>query len=496
MLKGEPKTLSEAWGVTSKAIRRAGAVDVTLNCDTRLFVDPLLLASSKNLTFRKCAADTYRRRFTTVIKLLRPATGVDHAGWKAAEKQLSFPEMRLTHLGYSSGKTGSGFGEFLTASLMTAAKEVIEIGVDDPDLFMALALFEKDVGADRISDMTCTVILPCLVAFTQDVAKKLRIPLKKFSLKEIGDKPTLLPANPINKKEPIVLVPHDIVRDLPVASDWDSVSSAAQENQDLRDAVNKQIGDIWAAKTKRDRVKYRPALLASKKGFESFLDLVRTAADEPYDVDADHNGELYPSDVKPLLETQFPLELKGYARGKLKAKDVDDIVVSLIKQFKALIEDNGMWSLLWNEKTGKSKRKAKREQASQLLFFAACKKYCDDNDLDISPEADAGRGPVDFKLSYGSRAKVLVEVKKSTNTKLPDGYTEQLEAYKKAEKVKHAHYVVIDVHGLKTAKKEQLKKLQAAAKKQGCASTLWFIDAMPKASASKLKRAAPASDDE
>ena len=61
---------------------------------------------------------------------------------------------------------------------------MIQLGVEDPDLFVALALFEDNVGADRISDMTTRIILSCLIVFSQDVAKKLGILLAEFEIAE------------------------------------------------------------------------------------------------------------------------------------------------------------------------------------------------------------------------------------------------------------------------------------------------------------------------
>lgn len=60
------------------------------------------------------------------------------------------------------------------------------------------------------------------------------------------------------------------------------------------------------------------------------------------------------------------------------------------------------------------------------------KNYISANDLDISFEPDAGRGPVDFKVSRGGD-KTIVEIKLSTNTQYLHGYEEQVEEYGKAE---------------------------------------------------------------
>jgi len=486
MLRLEPITFSAAFGLPSAAVLRAGAVDVTLNCDTKLFVDPLLLAEATDKKFRRCASAAYQKRFEFVIKLLKASKAEGDKAWRAAKRELSFPEMRYTHLGYSGGRTGSGFGSLLTDGLVKSAKEVIELGIEDPDLFVALALFEDKVGADRISDMTTQIILPCLVSFTQDVAKALGVPLREFTINELPNLKLELPLNPcLDGKEPVLLVPHDVVRDLPVASDWDSVGSAARETQDIRDRVNAQIGDIWSANTKNEKKLFRERLVTSKKSFETFLEVLRRAADEPYDIEVDHNGELYPSDVRREIARSYPLDLQAYSARNLSIDEADEVVRSIILQFQRVVETNGLWRLLWNEKLDKPRR----EKAAQQVFFAVANSYCVANNLDLTPEANAGEGPVDFKMSSGNDSKILVEIKKSSNSALVTGYTDQLEIYKESEQTKRAHYVIVDVGGLNEAKRRGLTQARAAAQANGDpASEIWYVEGTPKESASKRVR--------
>lgn len=77
----------------------------------------------------------------------------------------------------------------------------------------------------------------------------------------------------------------------------------------------------------------------------------------------------------------------------------------------------------WDSK----KSKPRPESMSQMLFYMIASVYCKINNLDITPEAETGRGPVDFKVSSGFSDRVLVEVKLSSNPGLLHGYTTQLE---------------------------------------------------------------------
>ena len=134
---------------------------------------------------------------------------------------------------------------------MRTAREIIELGVEDPDLFIAISLFEEGMGPDRISDMVTNIILEDLIAFNRRILSKLSIPTQTF---EINESSAQLACNPFEStKAPILLVPKDVLRDLPTARDWSEVGAAAKKNMSIRNKVSKQIGKIWEAKTRKDK---------------------------------------------------------------------------------------------------------------------------------------------------------------------------------------------------------------------------------------------------
>jgi hypothetical protein len=112
--------------------------------------------------------------------------------------------------------------------------------------------------------------------------------------------------------------------------------------------------------------------------------------------------------------------------------------------------------------------------------------YCKANDLDITPEADTGNGPVDFKVSLGFAGRVVVEIKLSRNGKLVAGYTRQLETYKTAEETIKGYYVVIDVGQMGEKVKALMAIKNLAAGRGEATSPIIFIDGLRKPSASKL----------
>ena len=66
--------------------------------------------------------------------------------------------------------------------------------------------------------------------------------------------------------------------------------------------------------------------------------------------------------------------------------------MAVIGIFKDWVENNRGWAEIQNAPT------KKREKAVQRFMHLGAKYYVDVNDLDISCEADEGRGPVDVKM--------------------------------------------------------------------------------------------------
>ena len=129
-----------------------------------------------------------------------------------------------------------------------------------------------------------------MIKFNEKVIKALNIPTEQFVIKGIT---TELPRNPKElKKTPIILVPKDVLRELPVANDWDQVCQSAAENAELRDKVNCLIGEIWKAKVRKDKEKLRESALASAEAFSTFLNVIHGIDPDTYDFENDPEGIL------------------------------------------------------------------------------------------------------------------------------------------------------------------------------------------------------------
>lgn len=156
------------------------------------------------------------------------------------------------------------------------------------------------------------------------------------------------------------------------------------------------------------------------------------------------------------------------------------VVEEIIAQFRFLIEHRRLSEELFYH------GRPRPEKSGQRLFFAVAYAYCKANNIDLTPEADTGNGPVDFKLSAGFAGRVLVEIKLSTNSKLVTGYTKQFERYRTAEETAAGYCVVLDV-GQMGQKHERLLEARNAAVLAGQrVSPIEIIDGTRRKSASKL----------
>lgn len=471
----KPATLATEFGVSERKLAALGVTNVSLNTDTRLFIDPMLLAESAHSEMSAAGRSAYDDHFRKIIKLLKASKARGDVAWRAAERLFHFSEISWTCLGYGSTVHGSGFGAELRGTTLDTASQIIEMGVEDVDLFMVLALFEEGIGPDRISDMTTNVILDNLIAFTERTASKLKIVRTAYQTNH-GQLHT--PTNPFTGG-PLVFVPTDVVRDLPVACDWSDISRVVSENEQLRDRVNNSIGAIWASMTRKEKRQLKQAALRSKAAFNEMLALIRQVDTTPYNFSDDRNGETFWSSLGEKLEANYPVDLARFANRKLDAAAVQSVVTDILKQFRELVENKGIWKELWTD-SGEHRK----EKAAQRLFFVIAYAYCKANNLDISPEADSGNGPVDFKVSCGFHGKVVVELKLSAGN-VVHGYEKQLEVYKRADDTEYGIFLLIDV-GNMGKKYSRIQQLRNDAQRRGeSTSLIWYVDATQKPSASK-----------
>lgn len=473
-----PTTFSAHFGVKQAKVDALGVFDPTLAVDTKLFIDPLLFRKSRHKEICVEAVKEYRQHFETVIKFLAASEEPEDVAWRTARGLLEFHELPGTCLGYGANSiAGSGFGCQLTERVLRTGKEIVDLGIRDPDLFPAMALFEVKIGADRISDMATNVVKKALAAFNKRVLEELGLHGEIFDMDGVSAEFLVNPFQP--RRTPIILAPCDVLRKLPIARDWDGIADAAHKTEVIRRRVNTHIAQIWARKTRRDKARLREQALASREAFQTLLDAIHGVPPRAYDASADPDGLILWARKGKAYAERFPLALQ-LRRPVKSVEAVYDVVKAIIARFRQLVENKGL-----NRELYKENRKPRHESTAQHLFFAIAYCYCEASNLDISPEVDTGSGEIDFKLSQGFDARVLVEVKLSTNSKLVSGYRTQLETYKKAEQPTRAVYLIIDVGSIGLKYKRLVAERNAARARDEPLSEIEMVDGKIKPTASK-----------
>lgn len=469
-----PILFSKYFGISPNIIAAAGLIDPFLNVDTPLFIDPVLLEKSGNTVISTSAVDRFRYHFEILVRMLSISEEKDDAAWKGARRQIDLSEPPENGLGYGgSGRSGNSRPRDIREAILQTSKEIISLGVKDPDMISLMGFFEGNVGPDTISDLTTTVIMEDLAAITEAFCLENEVPLF----------PSLISGNhklPRFKRSskhaiPIVLVPEDIVNELPIANDWSDIEYVAMENARIRDRVNLLLGSIIHPTVVDRKHALRNAVLESPEVFNCFLSAVKANVSS-YDPNLDALGYYR---LKNIIASDLPgLKQASHYDLKLGPSEIIRIVRDTVEQFKRHVEVGNLWEELWIGD------KQKKERASQLIYYAIADAFCKANDLDISPEANMGGGPIDFKFSSGYSARVLVEMKKSGGA-VKHGYEKQLEFYKGASQTEFALFVIIDYGDLGRKLDEILSIRKARLNAGQRASEIVVIDARRKKSSSK-----------
>lgn len=469
--------LSEYFGIPKSVFKRKGIFDAIIGVDSGFYLDPTLLKNTRIPEFKGAYAKV-EEHYKKVFSLLKFASA-NHSlkAWNQAIRLCALQEPRGIFLGY--GKTsGRGVGKKLAEQLLISAEKIWKMGIDDPQVIALLGILEEGFGADRISDMTLNIIQENLLAYTHRMVET--IPLKhSIPLKYKNGKIYKLPINPLNRREPLLLIPTNLLRALPASNEhiWDSFD----ENQELRQRVNEILGSSLQ-KAPKNYVK--TTVLSSKDKVLDFLEAFKNLVLSGYDFESDPEVKQRWLELGEALVKQYPLELK--VPKVATSEDIKEVIRKIIWQFKLVIENHG-----WAKYLYKPDESVHNEEFIQKLFLAVAISHCKANDLDISPETDQGSGAIDFKISRGFKQKFLVELKWDKNKKLIEGYTRQLPRYAQCEETANCFFVVVEV-SQNGKNLKNLQKVYYAQKEQGIKQPeLFIIDGKIKPSASKLKRESP-----
>ena len=450
-----------------KSLAEFGIFDALIDKDSNFFINIIRLKISTVPEF----IDAYNHLnsfFSDIATLLdaADAPAISDKMYKSARKRFVFHEVNGINLGFSESTSGAGWGKKLSDKVLADAYQIVKKGIKQPEIFHLVSLFEENVAGDRLSDMIATIIEADIKKYTKRMMYELGInpeTRKGLQFSEDG-----FVVNPF-KKCPILMLPEEILHELPIAIDWDDIGRVALENDFIRREIRDEIGAEWIKWASSEQKDYlfkhifmhpdvcRRVIDGYKKEDLAALDL-RT------------DPEYYAAVLfKTIKETESFAKTKNQLNSFEASMDV-------IKIFKDWTENNRGWAEIQN---APSKNK---EKSIQRAIHLGAKYYLQENDLDVSFECDAGSGALDIKISRGLD-KTITEIKLSSNGQYLHGYETQIELYGKAENTEKLIYVFIDI-GNPRRRKLLIERHEADVRKGIKCPELVIIDARARAAAS------------
>lgn len=455
--------------------------DTILDADTELFVDPFLIFQESGKPWGD-AHDRIIEHFNHAFMLIAKGNRKPESlAYKKALDLLIFTEPQELCLGYTStGTAGLGSGHGYAGIIASAISAAIGRGVEHPSHFEELGILHEGIGADRISDITCTILKARLIEYTQGIAKRHGIPTESHRLYGAAfDEKRLrflaseveVPTNPATDG-PLLFVPQRFLRRLPVlnAEDW----WTHYENEQLRRDLNYEVlGNV-------DKKTIVATAQAHPESVREWTEQMESESADPYDFSRDPKGVWQWDPVTRAYADNNPVELKHPEA----TEDFYGVIDTVVKQYKLFIEEQGGWRLLWNDDGSE-----KPEDAAQRVFRGIAQSYCRANNISLDAEVNLGRGPVDFKFSRGYEWRAHLEVKKLHNGKFWNGLENQLPSYMGSDEVTDGWLLGIQYFekGVSEARIKELPgRVRDVAKAKSLRLRYGLVDAQPQKSASKL----------
>ena len=438
---------SDIFDVSPKTLDKYGAFNISVVTDLPLFIDPFLLFNSKKKEYRQLHDDIIR--YLSFLKDQSTTGTVDPALLKA---WYHFSEVKENYLGFCiSGNTGRGLGsvfaQALNNNLSTLFSDFGSEKVTKGSHLEKLCLIKEGVGRDMISDFTTNLIKEYLLKFTQAFAKKhidkklrreIAVSRISFNYETESWQPGIFDL-PIFNESYVLLTPKDILTkdETWINKDdffrqFDRIPLAI-ENTQLRAQINNYFRSILPKRPTMQE--HREAIARVALKFPALIDYFIKYKEDHGD-EAVKKSSLDVNDSNAVYINQFgglinllSQETAFYAI----PGDTSGEALKRIEFLKNVIENKGGHRIFYY----KGKPIAKEEDIHilfRLTWFAT--------PSDVSREVNDGRGPVDFKISRGSKDKTLVEFKLASNSQLSRNLQRQLEIYKKASDAEKGYKVI------------------------------------------------------
>lgn len=438
---------SDIFDVNPDDIEKYGAFNISLINDLPLFIDPFLLFNSKKKSYQKLHEEILR-----YVVFLRDKSGDNIVTEGLLRSWYCFPEVKQTWLGYSEiGNSGRGpgieFARALNNNLSGVFSDFDKKAICRSAHLEKLCLIKENAGKDSISDFVTNLIKGFLLGYTEKFAKKYIDGSKlknhsvshvnfnyktnswcsaKYSLPSYNDDFVLLTPKDLLTKDETWINKSDLVNKF-----QDIVSSVS--NEQLRAQLNYYFSSNLPKpkldKKGRERKPFKKDLVKAivaviykyPELLDYFIKYKEDRGEEAKSVSEEKVLEVHNTFVKEL--SSFIQQLFDETEFYEKRSDTLQESYERVVFLKNVIENKDGYRIFY-VKGEPIKREADIQIMFRLTWHATS--------LDVTREANEGRGPVDFKISRGVYDKTLVEFKLASNTKLSQNLQKQVEIYKKA----------------------------------------------------------------
>lgn len=439
---------SDYFHIDSAIVENYGAFDVSVVTDLPLFIDPFLLFHSANSDYQ-----LLHQEILKYLTFLR-----DHAkpdlDPALIKSWYQFKEVKQNWLGFTHmGNGGRGLGQKFAQELYISLASILsgfgsEVITKSSHL-EKLALIRRGVGRDNVSDFTTNLIKRYLLEYTERFARQyitedlcgyFNVPksvfnyetenweTRKYFLPKLGSDFVLLTPFDLLSKDDTWINRDDMIRH------YDRLPAAVSDDV-MRGQINRYFGSILGKKpTSKER------LYAAEKTIFEFPILI-----DVYIRDKELNGRravevssAKRTDLREVLVHQvrlasedITLKCSNFIGGSTSYEEARGRVLD----FKDYVENRDGYRVI-NRGNGQPFSKE-----SEVQTFFALLLY--NSEYDVNREVNNGRGPVDIKISKGSRDKSLIEFKLASNPSLKRNLQNQVTIYEKANRTKSSVKVII-----------------------------------------------------
>lgn len=439
---------SDFFDLDPQLLEDYGAFDVSLVNDLPLFIDSFLIFNSDKAEYQNLHNEILK-----YLKFLRDKSLGNQIDSGLLKAWYLFGEVKQNWLGYSKvGNKGSGLGPDFASALHSKLGSIFanfgDENITKSSHLEKLCLVSDGVGRDNISDFTTNLIKEYLLEYTQNFARKhIDTNLcRKFMIAKVRfnyntetweSKQYELP---YYNNDFVVITPKDIltkddiwISKTGLTSNFHTVASSVP-NEQLRSQINNYFYSSLSPNPKKKEIEaaINHTILQYPQLIEYYIRYKEDNGEQAQSISKQHvvNTEtLFVKQVHNLIEI-----LTKYTSFYNSTGDTYDEAFERVMFLKSTIEYNDGYRYFYLNGTP-----IKREEDLQILYRLTW--Y--GTPSDVNREVNNGRGPVDYKVSRGSKDNTLVEFKLASNSQLKRNLENQVQIYQQSNNTKKSIKVIL-----------------------------------------------------